>query len=55
MRGPQLISVIYDATNSYAGAFRIIAGIMLLSSIIPFIVRHPKREVSATAGAEARA
>jgi MFS transporter, OFA family, oxalate/formate antiporter len=53
--GPQLISVIYDATNSYAGAFRIIAGIMLLSSIIPFIVRPPKREVSTPAGAAARA
>jgi OFA family oxalate/formate antiporter-like MFS transporter len=53
--GPQLISVIYDASNSYAGAFRIIAGIMLLSSIIPFIVRPPKREVSITVGAEARA
>ena len=53
--GPQLISYMYDATDSYAGAFRIIAGIMLLSSIVPFIVRPPKREASAPAGAEARA
>jgi MFS transporter, OFA family, oxalate/formate antiporter len=53
--GPQLISVMYDATRSYEGAFYIIAGIMLLSSIIPFIVRPPKREASAPAGAEARA
>ncbi len=53
--GPTLISYMYDATGSYAGAFYIIAGIMLLSSIIPFIVRPPKREDSAPAGAEARA
>jgi OFA family oxalate/formate antiporter-like MFS transporter len=53
--GPLLISYMYDATNSYAGAFRIIAGIMLLSSIVPFIVRPPKREAQAPAEAEARA
>jgi OFA family oxalate/formate antiporter-like MFS transporter len=53
--GPQLISYMYDATDSYAGAFRIIAGIMLLSSIVPFIVRPPKKEASAPAEAEARA
>lgn len=53
--GPTLISYMYDATGSYAGAFRIIAGIMLVSAIIPFIVRPPKREASASAGAEARA
>jgi OFA family oxalate/formate antiporter-like MFS transporter len=53
--GPTLISYMYDATGSYAGAFYIIAGIMLLSSIIPFIVRPPKREASAPAGAEAPA
>ena len=53
--GPTLISLMYDATGSYAGAFRIIAGIMLASAIIPFIVRPPKREATAPAGAEARA
>ena len=53
--GPQLISIMYDATRSYAGAFYILAGIMLVSSIVPFIVRPPKREASAPAGAEARA
>jgi MFS transporter, OFA family, oxalate/formate antiporter len=52
--GPTLIYM-YDATGSYAGAFYVIAGIMLLSSIIPFIIRPPKREASAPAGAEARA
>src|ERR671915_149787 len=53
--GPQLISIMYDATRSYAGAFYILAGIMLASSIIPFIVRPPKREAGAPAEAEARA
>src|SRR5215204_5062341 len=53
--GPSLISYMYDATGSYGGAFYIIAGIMLLSSIIPFIVRPPKREVGAPAQTEARA
>jgi MFS transporter, OFA family, oxalate/formate antiporter len=53
--GPQLISIMYDATQSYAGAFRIIAVIMLVSAIIPFIVRPPKREAEAPAEAEARA
>ena len=52
--GPQIISLMYDWTQSYAGAFRIIAGIMLVSAIIPFIVRPPKREAGAPAGAEAQ-
>jgi OFA family oxalate/formate antiporter-like MFS transporter len=53
--GPQLISIMYDATQSYAGAFRIIAVIMLVSSIVPFIVRPPKREVGAPTEAAAGA
>jgi MFS transporter, OFA family, oxalate/formate antiporter len=53
--GPQLISIMYDATQSYAGAFRIIAGIMLVSAIIPFIVRPPKAPEEAEAGAPAEA
>jgi OFA family oxalate/formate antiporter-like MFS transporter len=53
--GPSLISYMYDATGSYAGAFRIIAGIMLLSAIIPFIVRPPKQEAGAPTAEEARA
>src|SRR5215211_1601417 len=50
--GPLLISYMYDLTGAYSRAFYIIAGIMLLSSIIPFIVRPPTREVGAPAGAE---
>ncbi len=57
--GPYLISFMYDATGAYANAFRIIAGIMLVSAIIPFIVRPPGRpqeaEAGAPSGAEARA
>ncbi len=53
--GPLLISYMYDLTGAYSRAFYIIAGIMLLSSIVPFIVRPPAREVGAPAGAEARA
>ena len=53
--GPQLISIMYDATQSYAGAFRIIAVIMLVSSVVPFIVRPPKREVGAPTEAAAGA
>ncbi len=52
--GPQLISYIYDVPVSYAGAFYITAEIVLLSSIILFIVRPPKREASAPAGAKGR-
>jgi len=53
--GPQLISIMYDATQSYAGAFRIIAGIMLVSAIVPFIVRPPKAPEEAEEGAPAEA
>ena len=60
--GPQIISVMYDLTGAYSRAFYIIAGIMLVASIIPFIVRPPKapQEAEAEAGpgeaeAEARA
>jgi nitrate/nitrite transporter NarK len=42
--GPQLISWAYDATGAYWLAFYIIAGIMLVASIIPFIIRPPKGE-----------
>lgn len=46
--GPILISVIVDTTGAYTAALYIIAGILLLSAIIPFIIRPPKPE-----GAEA--
>jgi OFA family oxalate/formate antiporter-like MFS transporter len=40
--GPILISRIIDTTGSYTLAFYIIAGILLVSSILPFIVRPPR-------------
>jgi OFA family oxalate/formate antiporter-like MFS transporter len=40
--GPILISRIIDTTGSYTAAFYIIAGILLVSSVLPFIVRPPK-------------
>ena len=40
--GPLLISRVVDATGGYQNAFYILAGLMLVSSIIPFIVRPPK-------------
>jgi OFA family oxalate/formate antiporter-like MFS transporter len=42
--GPLLISYIKDSTGEYTNAFYIIAGIMLLSAIVPFIVRPPAGE-----------
>jgi hypothetical protein len=50
-----LISRVVDATGSYQNAFYILAGLMLVSSIIPFIVRPPKREEGAPATEGARA
>jgi OFA family oxalate/formate antiporter-like MFS transporter len=53
--GPILISRIIDTTDSYTAAFYIIAGILLVSSILPFIIRPPKREASVPQAEEARA
>jgi len=39
--GPLLISTVKDSTGEYTSAFYIIAGIMLVSAIVPFIVRPP--------------
>ena len=40
--GPLLISYILDSTDSYTLAFYIIAGIMIASAVVAFIVRPPK-------------
>jgi MFS transporter, OFA family, oxalate/formate antiporter len=52
--GPQLISYIKDSTGEYTNAFYIIAGIMLVSAIVPFIVRPPKGEAPVAEDEEAR-
>ena len=55
--GPILIANIREATGSYAGALYIIAGIMVLSTLVPLIIRPPRsrREPRASRTEEARA
>jgi OFA family oxalate/formate antiporter-like MFS transporter len=53
--GPLMISRVVDATGSYQNAFYILAGLMLVSSIIPFIVRPPRQGEPARAGQPASA
>jgi OFA family oxalate/formate antiporter-like MFS transporter len=40
--GPMLIAYVRQTTGAYTQAFYIIAGIMLVSAIIPFMVRPPR-------------
>lgn len=47
--GPLLISYILDSTKSYTLAFYIIAGIMLASAVVAFIIRPPRAESRADA------
>jgi OFA family oxalate/formate antiporter-like MFS transporter len=49
--GPLIISYVKDSTGTYSAAFYILAGVMLVSAIVPFIVRPPKAEQAAGAGA----
>ena len=54
--GPILMSAIYDNTKSYSQALTIIAGLMLVSTVLPFIARPPQStpsEVPAAAAARA--
>jgi OFA family oxalate/formate antiporter-like MFS transporter len=53
--GPLLISRVVDATGGYQNAFYILAGLMLVSSVLPFIVRPPRRTEGAPATEGARA
>ena len=53
--GPILISYIIDSTGSYTIAFYIIAGMLLVSSILPILIRPPKRTDEAPAAEGARA
>ena len=47
--GPLLISYILDTSGSYTLAFYIIAGIMIASAVVAFIVRPPAKESHAGA------
>ncbi len=57
--GPLLISRVVDATGAYANAMYILAGLMVISTIVPLIIRPPKAPqesgAGAPSGAEARA
>ncbi|HSH21921.1 MAG TPA: OFA family MFS transporter [Candidatus Caenarcaniphilales bacterium] len=59
LAGPYVISAVRDATGTYKNGLLIIAGVMLVSAILPFIVRPPRpaaEEASeAAAGAPAGA
>jgi OFA family oxalate/formate antiporter-like MFS transporter len=48
--GPLIVATVKDSTGAYDGAFYIMAGVMLVSAVIPFIVRPPRHEPSAPAG-----
>lgn len=45
--GPILIARIREATGAYTNALYVIAGLMLVSAIVPFIVRPPVRRAGA--------
>ncbi|HVF03113.1 MAG TPA: MFS transporter, partial [Rubrobacteraceae bacterium] len=57
--GPVLISRVVDATGAYANAMYILAVLMVVSTIVPLIVRPPKTPeesgAGAPSGAEAKA
>jgi len=55
--GPLLISRVVDATGAYANAMYILAGLMVVSTIVPLIIRPPRtpQEAGSGVGAEARA
>jgi OFA family oxalate/formate antiporter-like MFS transporter len=50
--GPLLIASIRESTGAYTNALYIFAGIMLVSAILPFIVRPPREQVAAERAAE---
>lgn len=45
--GPTLISRLRETTGNYSSALYIIAGIMLISTIVPFVVRPPRAQEAA--------
>ena len=45
--GPMLIAYIREMTGHYGEALHILAGIMLVSSLLPFLVRPPAKEIDA--------
>ena len=51
--GPLLISQVKDATGEYDGALYVIAAMLLVASVIPFIVHPPKAMTGAVPDTEA--
>lgn len=49
--GPTLIAYVRQSTGYYTGALVMIAGIMLVSAILPFIIRPPKARRGESPGA----
>ena len=43
MCGPTLIAHVRQSTGQYTEALDMIAGIMLVSAVLPFVIRPPKR------------
>ncbi len=44
--GPTLIAHVRQSTGNYSGALELIAGIMLVSAILPFVIRPPKAQTA---------
>ena len=44
--GPLFIAQMREMTGNYAGALNVIAGVMVLSILLPIIVHPPRREGS---------
>jgi OFA family oxalate/formate antiporter-like MFS transporter len=47
--GPMLIASIRETTGHYTGAFEVIAGIMLVSAAVPFLIRAPRASAETSA------
>jgi OFA family oxalate/formate antiporter-like MFS transporter len=45
--GPLYIARMRETAGNYAGALHVIAGVMLISILLPIVVRPPRREKSA--------
>jgi OFA family oxalate/formate antiporter-like MFS transporter len=49
--GPTLIAYVRQSTGYYTEALQMIAGIMLLSAVLPFLIRPPKAQGAGSTGA----
>jgi OFA family oxalate/formate antiporter-like MFS transporter len=49
--GPTLIAYVRQSTGHYTAALELIAGIMLFSAVLPFLISPPRNSKSITSGA----